>query len=71
MLFKLKSLVSEGYLLTQYNKQISLDPYFFAILKVSSISFKLAIPVDMIIGFFVLAIFFINGISVISKDATL
>ena len=55
---------------------ITLLGIFFVLLvsdrkTTSSISFIVAIPVEIIIGFFVKAIFLIKGISVISKEATL
>ena len=48
-------------MLTQYNRVIFLAPNFFAISIDCSISFRLAIPVESIIGLLVNAIFLINN----------
>ena len=56
---------------TQYKITNLLFFVFFITFIASSISFRDAIPVDRIIGFFVSEILAINGMSVTSKDATL
>ena len=50
---------------------ISLFPTFLQVSTASWISSISAIPVDIIIGFIFEAVYLINGISVISKDAIL
>src|SRR5690606_21540527 len=60
-----------GYSEVHFNKVISLFPTFLQLLTASSISDKLATPVEIITGFPLLATYSINGKSVISKDAIL
>ena len=55
----------------QWNNKISLMPFDLIISKASPISLSLDIPVDNSIGRPFDAIYSINGVSVISKEAIL
>ena len=71
IVFKFISSNGAGYEEVHFNKEILLFPTFKQVSTASSISSKEAMPVEIIIGFPFDATYYINGISVISKDAIL